>query len=112
MQESGPTRSGPDAGEDFEEAQVVRQMLRRRHLVLVGTLTLAGVMLVSLGALLVWWDVSPVVGGFCTVFGGLSLVRGALSAFTDIDTRDRKDFEKMQERLAAETARKLGEARP
>lgn len=111
MTELSPTHDVPPSDDDFEEAQIVRHMMRRQHRVLVSALLGVGCAMSLGGAFLVWQDLSGLAGACLLVCGVILIVRGALSGLTDIDTRDRKDFEKMQAQLAADTARTLGEAR-
>lgn len=92
--------SDPDSADDsFPELEAFVAAQRQRHRRLIAGMVGASALLLALGGGLLWYAQRmerpgwAIVAFLCLGFGGLGLVRAAISAFTDHDTRDRGEWE-------------------
>lgn len=102
----------PEPSEDFEELRAFLKFQKQRHRKLISILLGVGVMFLLLGGLGFFWGFSPVASGFLLAMGCLLCVRGTLSAFTDVDTRDRGEFEAVAREIEADMEKKLRKGTP
>lgn len=106
----GEESAGAGSEEDFEELRVFLEGQRARHRRVIATMLGGSAALVAGGAALLLTGRGGVAGGFLLALGALGVGRALLSAWTDIDTRDRGEFEAMKEELDRDLEKKLGGA--
>lgn len=111
MSEPDVGQRGADTDEDFEELRVFLQGQRARHRRMIAIMLAGGLVLAAAGIALLL--VRPegsvrIAGVFLVGLGGLGVARGLLSALTDIDTKDRGEFEAMQAELERDIEKKVG----
>lgn len=93
--------------DDFEELRAFLASQGQRHKKLILILVGVGMVCLLLGTVGLWTGFSTLASGFLLAIGALLCVRGALSAWTDIDTRDRGEFEAMAREIEADMEKKL-----
>lgn len=103
--------SASDQVEEFEELRVFLELQKQRHRKLIVILLGLGALLLSLGCIGFWNGFSSVASAFLAAMGILLCVRGTLSAFTDVDTRDRGEFEAVAREIEADMEKKLRKGR-
>lgn len=93
--------------DDFEELHAFLASQKQRHQKLISILVGIGIACLLLGVFGLRVEISVFASASLLGIGGLLCVRAALSAWTDIDTRDRGEFEAMAKKIEADMEKKL-----